>query len=445
MTKPPSIPIDRIETIAIDDLKANPRNARTHSKRQVKLIAESMRAFGFLNPALIDEKGVIIAGHGRIAAAKLLGMTHAPVVRIEHLNEDKKRAYVIADNQLAARAGWDAEILAIELQHLSALIDLDVAITGFEMPEIDLILAGAKAARPEEEIQPIDRTGPAVTRPGDLWRLGRHWVLCGDSLKMASYGALMGEAIARIVFADPPYNVPISGFVSSSRRINHREFAMCVGEMTEDEFIAFLASALRCVSRFCAAGAVQYWCQDWRHQFELLSAARAVGLESLNTCVWVKDNGGMGGLYRSRHEFVGVFKVPGARHCNNVELGKHGRNRTNVWEYPGAATFSKTGDEGPLNEAHPTVKPVAMIADALLDCSNRGDLLLDPFLGSGSTLIAAERTGRACRAIELDPIYVDVGIRRWRRMTGEAAVHNESGADFADLEALREEGAHVGQ
>src|SRR5271166_1717313 len=434
MASGPRIPSDRVETVALATLKANPRNARTHSKRQIKLIADSLKAFGFLNPLLIDENGMVIAGHGRLAAARRLGLTHAPALRIEHLSDDEKRAYVLADNQLAARAGWDPEILAIELQHLTEIVsDFDVTVTGFEMPQIDLLIEGAKTEKPEDEVLPIDRTGPAVTRTGDLWRLGPHEILCGDALRMPSYAALRDEAVARLVFADPPYNVPVAGFVTSSARLAHREFAMAVGEMSEDAFIAFLRSAMICVSRFSAPGAVQFWCQDWRHQYELLSAARSAGLEQLNTCVWVKDNGGMGGLYRSRHEFVGVFKVPGAPHRNNVELGKHGRNRTNVWNYPGTATFSKANEEGRLNELHPTVKPVALIADALLDCSARGDVVLDPFLGSGSTLMAAERTGRICRGIEIDPLYVDVAVRRWRRMTGEAVVHAGTGRDFAEL------------
>jgi DNA modification methylase len=366
------------------------------------------------------------------------------VLRIEHLSEDEKRAYVLADNKLALLAGWDNEILAIELQHLTEIIDnIDIAVTGFEMPEIDLIIESAKRASPEDTIKAIDRSGPSVTREGDIWRLRDHMILCGDALRMASYAALMNEGVANVLFADPPYNVPISGFVSSSDRLAHREFEMGVGEMTEEAFIAFLRAAMTCASRFSASGAVQFWCQDWRHQFELLTAARMAGLEHLNTCVWVKDNGGMGSLYRSRHECVGVFKIPGARHRNNVELGKHGRNRTNVWEYPGAATFSKTTEEGRLNELHPTVKPAALIADALLDCSIRGDTVLDPFLGSGSTLMAAERTGRICKGVEIDPIYVDVAIRRWQRMTGDTAIHAETGAGFTELEMRATEGANV--
>jgi DNA modification methylase len=435
--------LGRIEAVTLKDLKLNPRNARTHSKRQIKLIADSLKAFGFVNPILIDEDGMIVAGHGRVAAAKRIGMAEVPALRIEHLSDDEKRAYVLADNQLAARAGWDPDILAIELQHLIEVdVEFDVTATGFEMPEIDLLIERAKAPKGEDEVQPIDRTGATVTRRGDRWRLGPHRILCADALKMASYATLMGEELATIAFADPPYNVRIAGFVSQSARLAHREFAMAVGEMTEDEFIAFLRSAMACARRFSAAGAVQFWCQDWRHQYELLSAARTAGLEQLNCCVWVKDNGGMGGLYRSRHEFIGVFKVPGAPHRNNVELGKHGRNRTNVWEYPCAPTFSKSSEEGRLNELHPTVKPTGMIADALLDCSNRGDIVLDPFLGSGSTLMAAERTARVCRGVEIDPLYVDVAIRRWQRMTGERAIHVESGIDFVSLELEESEARH---
>jgi DNA modification methylase len=444
MTIAPKTLIDRLEKIALENLKANPRNARTHSKRQIKLIAESLKAFGFLNPVLVDENRMIIAGHGRVEAAKRLGLSEVPALRIDHLTDDEKRAYVLADNQLATRAGWDNDILAIELQHLTEIVvDFDVTVTGFEPPVIDLIIEGGKQTRPEDAIEPIDRSGPAVTRPGDLWRLGPHRILCGDALKMQTCAMLMSEEAANVVFADPPYNVPVSGFVTSSARLAHREFAMGVGEKTEDEFIGFLRAAMTCARRFSVPGAVQFWCQDWRHQFELLSAARMVGLEHLNTCAWVKDNGGMGSLYRSAYECLGVFKVPGACHRNNVELGKHGRNRTNVWAYPGAATFSKTSEEGKLNELHPTVKPVALVADALLDCSIRGELVLDPFLGSGSTLVAAERTGRICRGIELDPIYIDVAIRRWRRMTGEPAVHAESGAPFDETELQQMEARHV--
>jgi DNA modification methylase len=443
MATAPKVFVDRIERVAIETLRPNPRNARTHTKRQIKLIAESLKAFGFVNPILIDETGMIVAGHGRVAAAKQLGMTQAPAIRVEHLGDDEKRAYVLADNQLAARAGWDPEMLAIELQHLiEVVVDFDVTVTGFEMPQIDLLIEGTKAPRSDDLVQPIDRSGAAMARSGDLWQLGQHRILCADGLRMASYATLMGGDLAKIAFADPPYNVPIGGFVSQSARLAHREFAMAVGELTEDEFVAFLRSAMACARRFSTAGATQFWCQDWRHQYELLSAARAVGLEQLNCCVWVKDNGGMGGLYRSRHEFIGVFKVPGAPHRNNVELGKHGRNRTNVWEYPGAATFSKVSEEGRLNELHPTVKPVGLIADALLDCSSRGDIVLDPFLGSGSTLMAAERTGRICRGIEIDPLYVDITIRRWQRMTGERAIHVVSGVEFAALELEGTEARH---
>ena len=276
MANCPKFPVNRIETVAPERLRANPRNARTHSKRQIKLIADSLKAFGFVNPILIDEADMVIAGHGRLAAAKMLGMAAVPAIRIEHLSEDEKRAYVLADNQLAARAGWDPEILAIELQHLTEIVvDFDMTVTGFEAPEIDLIIAKARAPEPEDNVEPIDRTKQALSRPGDLWILGPHRLLCGDCLKIETHDALMGEELASIVFADPPYNVKIGGFVSQSARLAHREFAMGVGELTEEQFIAFLTSAIGCARRSSAVGAVHFWCQDWRHQFELLSAVRA--------------------------------------------------------------------------------------------------------------------------------------------------------------------------
>jgi ParB/Sulfiredoxin domain len=276
--------------VAIEDLKSNPHNARTHSKRQIKLISGSLKTFGFLNPLLIDETGMVIAGHGRLAAAKRLGMSEVPALRIEHLSDDEKRAYVLADNRLAALAGWDKDVLAIELQHLTEIeCDFELTVTGFEMPQIDLLIEGAKTPDPADEVASIDRSGPAVTRAGDLWTLGPHHILCGDALKMPSHKALMGEDLAKVAFADPPDDAP--GFVTSGAGLAHRELTIGAGQLFEDAFIAFLSSAMTCASRFSAPGAVQFWCQDWRHQFSLLTAARLTGLDHLNTCVWVKDNG----------------------------------------------------------------------------------------------------------------------------------------------------------
>jgi DNA modification methylase len=427
----------------IDEIKHNPRNSRTHSKRQVRQIANSIKAFGFTNPVLLDRSNTVIAGHGRVAAAKLLGMPEVPTIRLENLSPDQVRAYVIADNRLAEKAGWDKSILAIELQNLLTIeSDFDVTITGFEIPEIDLLLtATSDKPDPDDDFE-ITEMSKAVTQPGDLWQLGRHRIICGNSIEQDSFSTLLGKKRAAVAFSDPPYNVEIDGNVSGNGVVRHREFKMASGEMNEFEFVSFLTSSLRLLARFSVNGSVHFVCMDWRHMSELLSAGREAYESLLNVCVWVKNNGGMGSLYRSRHELVFVFRNGKEQHRNNVQLGRYGRNRTNVWEYPSANTQSKISDEGNLLALHPTPKPVALVADALLDCSARGDVALDAFLGSGSTLIAAERTGRCCHGIELDPIYVDTAIKRWQRYTGDHAVHAVSGIRFDDIATKPREGNH---
>jgi DNA modification methylase len=254
-----------------------------------------------------------------------------------------------------------------------------------------------------------------------------------------TYRNLMGNKRAAMVFTDPPFNVRIDGHATGNGAIRHREFAMASGEMSEAEFVAFLNNSLRWMTDFSANNSVHFICIDWRHVGELLAAGKQNYDEFLNLCVWVKDNGGMGSFYCSQHELVFVFRKGKGPHRNNIQLGVFGRNRTNVWQYPGIHTLSKQSGEGNLLELHPTVKPVAMVADAILDCSARGDLVLDPFLGSGTTLVAAERVGRICYGIEIDPIYVDVAIRRWQKFTGEAAVHATTGKRFNEVVPEREE------
>jgi DNA modification methylase len=415
-------------------LKAYPQNARTHSKDQIRKIAESIRTFGFTNPVLIDGSNTIVAGHGRVEAAKLLGMDQVPTIRLEGLTPDQIRAYVIADNRLAEKAGWDKEILAIELQHLLTVdSDLDVTVTGFEVPEIDLILSQAAIKPDPDDVFDTDQTDQTVTQFGDLWLLDKHRILCGNSLEEDSYKTSMVSRRASVVFIDPPYNVPIEGNVSGHGSIHHSEFAMASGEMNEAEFVAFLTASLRLLSRYSTSGSIHFVCMDWRHAGELLAAGNQIYEAFLNLCIWVKNNGGIGSFYRSRHELVFVFKNGKGPHRNNVMLGRFGRNRTNVWEYPSVSALSKQGDEGNLLALHPTVKPVALIADALLDCSARGDIVLDGFLGSGSTLIAAERIGRICCGMEIDPRYVDVAIRRWQRHTGDCAIHAATRKSFDEL------------
>lgn len=418
----------------IGSLKANPRNSRTHSKHQIRQIAESIRRFGFSNPVLVDKHNRIIAGHGRVAAAKLLGLTEVPTICLEDLTEDQIRAYVIADNKLAENAGWDKSILAIELQHLLNIeTDFEVSITGFEVAEIDLLLADGDTNPDKDDAFEVEENSIAVTQSGDLWKLGKHRVLCGNAIEEDSHSILMGSKRAGVVFVDPPYNVPIRGNVGGNGAIQHREFVMGSGEMDPSEFTSFLASSFQLLARYSTPGSVHFACMDFRHLVEVHTAGKQVYDTLLNVCVWVKNVGGMGSLYRSRHEFVFVFRNGKAKHRNNVQLGQYGRNRTNVWEYPSINGGSKTGDEGNLLSLHPTVKPVRLIADALLDCSARGDLVLDSFLGSGSTLIAAERTGRICYGMELDPLYVDTAIKRWQRHTGDHAIHAGSGKRFDEI------------
>ncbi|PTU29175.1 site-specific DNA-methyltransferase [Stenotrophobium rhamnosiphilum] len=427
-----------IEQVLVVNLTPYARNSRTHSKRQIKQIANSIKEFGFNNPVLIDRNNTIIAGHGRAEAAKLLQLTTVPTLRLDHLTPDQVRAYIIADNRLAENAGWDREILKIELQHLSTIdLGFDVTLTGFEVPEIDLIIQGTeKDAKPE--IVELETDGPAVTATGDLWQLGRHRLICGDSLNENVYQQLMQGDLADVVISDLPYNVKIDGHASGLGEVHHREFAMAAGEMDESEFIDFLQKACAQLAMHSQQGSLHYLFMDWRHLFELLTAGRAAYAEFKNMAVWTKDTAGMGSLYRSQHELVLIFKNGKSPHRNNVQLGKFGRNRTNVWQYPGVNAFARQTEEGPLGKLHPTVKPVAMIVDALLDCTARGNIVLDAFLGSGTTLIAAERIGRVCRAIEIDPLYVDVAIRRWQRVTGDAAVHVATGRRFDDIAATSE-------
>lgn len=429
-----------LEMRPVDALRPWAANARTHSRKQVKQIAESIRTFGFTNPVLVDSDNSILAGHGRVEAARLLGMTDVPCVRLDHMTAAQKRAYVIADNKLALNAGWDEEILANELKELLAIdLDFDIDVVGFSIAEIDSLVEGVKPQEPgdpADDIVPAN-AAPARCRLGDIWQLGPHRLVCGSALDSAVVAALMGGEMATMVFTDPPYNVPIDGHVGGSGAIKHREFAMASGEMTKAQFIAFLRSTFCNLTRFTIDGSIHYICMDWRHVDEVLAAAENVFTEYKNLIVWVKDNGGMGTFYRSRHELIFAFKNGSAPHINTFELGQHGRYRTNVWQYRGVNTLRA----GRMDELalHPTVKPVQMIADAIKDVSGRGDIVLDLFGGSGSTLIAAHKTGRRGYLCELDPIYCDRIIRRWEIFSKDDAELIACGLpDAASCETVRE-------
>jgi len=424
----------------VSELHPSPHNARTHGPKQIRQLMAGFKEFGFLVPILIDSDSVILAGHGRLLAAQELGLAEVPTIQVNHLTPAQKRAYMLADNKIGLNSGWDEQQLAIELEFLSVQeLDFDIEITGFDTIEIDQIQMG-EDVKPKESTDPADEipmlTGPAVSQLGDLWLLGQHRLLCGNALDRNCFSHLMQDEEAQMVISDPPFNVPIQGHVGGSGKIKHREFAMASGEMSDGEFIDFLQSAFNRMSENSVDGAIAFIFMDWRHYRHVLEASTAFH-ELKNLCVWDKGVGGMGTFYRSQHELIFVFKNGTEPHINNFGLGEKGRYRTNVWKYPGANTFKK----GRLEELslHPTVKPAVMIADAIRDCSHRKGIVLDPFAGSGTILIAAEKTGRRARAMELDPLYVDTAIERWQEQTGKCAVHAESQLTYADLKVKRQQ------
>lgn len=411
-----------MEKVKIADLKPYPKNARTHSPKQIRQIAKSIKEFGFTNPVLIDKDNGILAGHGRVEAAKLAGLTEVPAVVIRHLTPAQKKAYILADNRLAELSGWDKNILKVELEELQSIEDgdFDLTLTGFDTPEIDVLLAPPDAPA-SENAGFLEKSIPSRVKSGELWQLGAHKLLCADSTQPVSFRRLLGEEKANLIVTDPPYNVKISGHVRSSEK--YREFAMASGEMSQSEFSQFLKGVFTLLAEYSIPGSLHYAFMDWRHMGEILSAGMSAYTALKNVCVWNKLSGGMGSLYRSQHELVFVFKNGDAPHTNNIELGVHGRYRTNVWDYPGIFIKNKV-NKANIN-LHPTVKPVGLLADILLDASPRKGIVLDPFGGSGSTLLAAERTGRQARIIEIDPHYCDVILFRYEQQTGKKALRVE--------------------
>jgi DNA modification methylase len=427
----------QISYCAIADLSPHPDNARKHTRAQVGAIAKSIEAFEFTAPILIDAKRRILAGHGRWEASKLVGLSHVPVIFLDHLTETQAKAYMLADNKLTDRSTWDDVKVATQLRELSELaLEFDIEATGFEAPEIDLRIQSLEDTDAADRADEFEfASGPSVSVVGDLWALGEHRLYCGNALEDAAYTEFFENEKATAAFTDPPYNVAIDGHAVGKGKIKHREFAMASGEMSEAEFTSFLTTSL---SRICAhttAGGLIYACMDWRHLREMRAAADTSGCDVVNLCVWVKSNGGLGSLYRSRHELIFVFRNGKDIHLNNVQLGRFGRNRTNVWNYPGVNNFARKGTKRVL-EYHPTVKPILLVSDAILDSTKRNDIVLDPFLGSGTTLLAAHRTERRCYGIELDPLYVDTAIERWQRMTGSQAL-NQAGETFDQVKLQR--------
>jgi DNA modification methylase len=424
----------QIEMVPLKSLKKSACNARTHSKRQIEQIANSIRRFGFITPIVVDRRNRIIAGHGRAEAAEAIGLKTVPIIRVADLNEIELRAYTLADNRIAEGAGWNKELLAVEVNDLQIAlpeIGLDLSITGFEPGEVDTILADFSDNRmnPADEIPEVAQS--ATAEYGDLFILGNHRLIVGDARDREAYARLMASETAEMAFLDPPYNVPLQGNAAGHGRTKYREFAHASGEMTSAQFTHFLKDALGTSARFIRDGGIIYVCMDWRHSPEILDAGASAFDELKNICVWVKHNGGQGSFYRSAHEFVFVFKRGNAPHINTFGLGQNGRSRSNVWTYAGVNSF-RAGRMDEL-KMHPTVKPVAMIADAMKDCSRRGSIILDSFAGSGSTIMAAEQVGRRAHCMEIDPLYADVAIRRWQRATRRDAILQSTGQTFDEL------------
>lgn len=408
----------------IDHLTVSDRHVRTHPPRQIELISKSIHRVGFTTPIIIGAGDQVLAGAARLEAARQAGMTQVPTISLAHLPRSEQRAYMLADTKLAEMAAWDEDVLKIELKDLATFdLPFDLTDLGFSTAELDLVFQDGGDSAAAEDAPPLLEE-IAVTRLGDVWNLGPHRLICADARDPRAYARLMEGDQARMVFADPPFNVPVRGHVMK-RDSDRREFPMAVGEMSPAEFVSFLADSLGAAAAHAVDGSIHYVCMDWRHMMEVLQACQKVIGELKNLCVWAKPNAGMGAFYRSQHELVFVFKKGAAQHINNFGLGKD-RYRTNVWKYEGASGFHPGRDEELA--LHPTAKPVAMISDAIMDVSNRGDVVLDPFGGSGATLMAADKTDRRARLIELDPLYCDVICRRYQAAGGRVTL--EGGLTF---------------
>lgn len=427
----------KLEHWPIENLRLPINQARTHLPDQIEKIKNSIQAFGFLGALLITGEGEIIAGVARLKAAKQLGFDELPVLVADHLSEAQIIAYRLADNKLAELSSWDKDVLRIEFEAILEMdIDFDLEVTGFDTATIDFTLEGSQPEEDDpDDILPEEIALEPVSALGDLWLIGDHRLLCGDAKSPSDYLRLLAGLYPTIVITDPPWNVSITGHVGNSGKTQHREFVEASGEMTDREFAYFLDVVVQQMANNVVKGGLIFCFIDWRGLEKMLAAGRKARLELLNVIVWAKQNAGMGSLYRSKHELVCLFKKPGTSHQNNIQLGATGRYRTNVWEYAGANSFG----QGRMEQlrAHPTAKPVVMIADAIKDVTKRGDVVLDPFCGSGTTLLAAERTGRIARCMELDPIYVDTAIRRFEERFGVEAVHQGTGLTFSELAKQR--------
>jgi hypothetical protein len=421
-----------IQRIPIDSLRLSATPVRRHPKKEIDKVRKLLAAHGQVPPILAAPTGEIIFWEEIWLALKADGATEVDAVIVTGKSPTELKALQLALNRIPLDAYWDDQNVRNILEELVS-VDFDLDLTGFDAPEIDhylnLDIPQANVEEDGSDIPPMQAR--AISAPGIIWAFGEHRVGCGSATDLAFVNRVLGGKTANSSFIDPPYNIKVDGFITGKGRHRHREFVQGSGELSTDEYFALLKDSLLVLKGCCAPTALVYACIDWRHVMEMTVAGHACGMPLYTICVWTKTNGGMGGIYRNAHELVCVFKAGAEQPLDNVELGRHGRNRTNVWSYPGMSSFGKERDE--LLGSHPTVKPVAMIADALRDVTKRGDVVIDTFLGSGSTLMAAQETGRICCGVELDPLYVDVTIRRWQNATGRDAILFETGERFDDV------------
>lgn len=412
-------------------LTAPIRNTRKLDPAHITEVASSVATLGFCVPIVIDQDGVVLDGVVRLEAAKLLGLSSVLCILAEHLSATERKLLRLAANRLGEKGTWSLPELRLEVEEL-ILEDAPVEITGFELTEIDGMLMDGEDPPYEPGPLDVDPTARAVTQRHDVWLLGPHRVCCEDTMTPDVLPRLMNGALATLVCTDQPYNVAVAGHVTSG---DHREFAMASGEMSDQQFDAFNSTWMAATLPHLVDGGVLATFIDWRGLASVTNAAVAVGLSQLNLAVWAKTNAGMGSLYRSQHELFPLFKKGKAGHVNNVGLGRNGRHRSNVWSYAGASSLGSDARRGLRH--HPTVKPVAMLVDALHDLTHRGDVVLDPFLGSGSTLLAAEKSGRVCYGVEIDPLYVDLIVTRYEGSTGHSAVLDGTGQTFSEVQQAR--------
>ncbi len=421
----------KIEMTPLEALQEPLMIQRTHTPAKIRKLTKSIKRFGILAPLLISSNQ-IVDGIARFQAAKGAGLEAVPTIDISYFSENELRALRLALNRLQEEVQWNKKAVALELSFLiNEGFDLDEI--AFDTAEIENHLEIGESVADVEDLNVSSLAMAAVSRLGDVWLLkgnhGEHRVGCGDFRDEELRKRIFGESLAAACVTDPPYNVRIQGHVSGTKK--HKEFPFASGEMTDEQYEIFLRALLVIIYRHLLRNAIAFVSVDWRHCRHLAAAGAACELELLNVCVWTKSNPGMGSFYRSQHELIFVFKLNGQPYRNNIELGRHGRSRSNVWPYRGVNVF---GAERHLLESHPTPKPSAMIADAILDVTLPGEIVFDPFLGSGTTLIAAERTHRRCHAMEIEPKYVDLGIRRWQLETGLEAFRLSDGLSFAEAE-----------